>query len=318
MPPPSASQRRNKLREILTLITERPEFRKREIQFLCSECKPAFVTRVLKQLAAEGILHTSEQNGDEHFLWANHASAFAADEWIDRQIDGTQVTHVPSGERPRERLLDVGAHRLGNNELFAILIRSGVKGESAIQAGQKLSNQFSDRLEQLAQCSAAELKQISRAISVTAYCQLMAGIELGRRVETAARDKRPRERINSTTAAISYCAAHFARLAHDARQEEFHIVTLDTKLQPIQSHQITVGTLDASLVHPREVFRPAIRDAASSILLVHNHPSGDPTPSRQDRDVTERLKRSGELLGIQVIDHIIVAKDQTLSLAESV
>jgi DNA repair protein RadC len=93
-------------------------------------------------------------------------------------------------------------------------------------------------------------------------------------------------------------------------------VTLDTKLQPIKRHQITVGTLDASLVHPREVFRAAIRDAASSILLLHNHPSGDPTPSRQDREVTDRLKRSGEVLGIQVIDHIIVAKDQTISLAE--
>ena len=130
------------------------------------------------------------------------------------------------------------------------------------------------------------------------------------------KEKRPKEKINSTSAAVDFCRRHFSRLAHDARQEELHIVTLDTKLQPIQSHQITIGTLDASLVHPREVFRAAIRDAASSILLVHNHPSGDPTPSRQDREVTDRLKRSGELLGIQVIDHIIVAKNNILSLAE--
>ena len=100
---------------------------------------------------------------------------------------------------------------------------------------------------------------------------------------------------NRTATAIDYCRQHFERLASDALQEEFHIVTLDTKL-PLQSHRISVGTLDASLVHPREVFKPAIRDSAAAILLVHNHPSGDPTPSRQDREITERLKRAGELL----------------------
>jgi DNA repair protein RadC len=310
-------KRRNKLKEVLSLIGERQEFRRREIQFLCSEAKPPFVTKVLKQLTSEGVLLVVGRGKDEYLIWAEKPEGFTATEWIEKQVAGTQVTQVPSEERPRERLVELGARHLKNNELLAILIRSGIRGESAIQAGQKLSNHFSSQLDRLLEASHPELKKLSKAVSITAYCQIMAGIELGRRVESRVKQNRPKDKINSTSAAIEFCQRHFERLAHDARQEEFHIVTLDTKLQPIQSHQITVGTLDASLVHPREVFRPAIRDAASSILLVHNHPSGDPTPSRQDREVTDRLKRSGELLGIQVIDHIIVAKDRTLSLAES-
>jgi proteasome lid subunit RPN8/RPN11 len=96
-------------------------------------------------------------------------------------------------------------------------------------------------------------------------------------------------KISSSAEAIQYCRNHFRRLIMDALQEEFHIITLDTKNQILRPHQITVGTLDASLVHPREVFRPAIKDAASSILMVHNHPSGDATPSREDIAVTDRL-----------------------------
>lgn len=316
MPKSEEQSRRKKLHEVISVISERPEFRRREIQFLCSEAKPAFVTQVLKQLKSEGVLHSYEREDEEHFRWAEEPQQFSSQDWIERQISGTQVTQLPAQERPRERLLELGAQQLRNSELFAILIRAGIKGESAIQGGQLLSNQLTAQLDRLIDLSHSEMKKISKAVSITAYCQIMAGVELGRRVENVVKDKRPKEKICSTAAAVDYCRRHFERLAHDARQEEFHIVTLDTKLQPIQSHQITVGTLDASLVHPREVFRAAIRDAAASILLVHNHPSGDPTPSRQDREVTERLKRSGELLGITVIDHIIVAKENTVSLAE--
>ena len=124
-------------------------------------------------------------------------------------------------------------------------------------------------------------------------------------------------RINSTLAARQWaettlCSYFDERLD----QEEFLVAILDTKLQVRRVVRITRGTLDASLVHPREVFRPAIADCASSILLIHNHPSGDATPSRQDREVTERLKKAGELLGINVIDHIIVAGNTAISLAE--
>ncbi|HID21576.1 MAG TPA: hypothetical protein EYP14_04160, partial [Planctomycetaceae bacterium] len=108
----------------------------------------------------------------------------------------------------------------------------------------------------------------------------------------------------------------FARLAENAAQEEFHVLCLNTKHEVLSSHRISVGSLDASLVHPREVFRPAVKEAAAAILLVHNHPSGDPTPSRQDLAITERLEEAGRTLGIDVLDHIIVARRGHLSLRE--
>jgi DNA repair protein RadC len=314
MPTRDDLHRRTKLQEILSLIQERKRFRRDEIQFLCSESTPAFVTKVLNQLQQEGVIESFLESGDRYFAWKSEQ--FCCHQWIDRQISGDQVTQLPSEERPRERLLQVGAAALKTSELLAVLIRSGRKGESAIVAGKRLAQRCGDRLAELPHFSPQEIKGISSAISETAYCQIMAGIELGRRVARAVGQNAPRSKINCTTAAVEYCQTHFERLACDALQEEFHIVTLDTKLQPIQNHRITVGTLDASLVHPREVFKPAIRDSASAVLLVHNHPSGDPTPSRQDREITERLKSAGDLLGIKVIDHIIVARSSAVSLAE--
>ncbi len=316
MPPPNSHKRRSQLSEVLNLIGSRLEFDKKEIQSLCQESKPAFVTQLLKQLAHEGILRFDPADASERFTWTEHPNSFAVDHWIDRQISGSQVTQAPMDERPRERMLELGAESLKTSELLAILIRSGRKGESAVQAGQKVAQMVQNHLQDLPELSPSEIKKISSAVSIVAYCQIMAGIELGRRVEAAKVSSGVAERINSTEAAKAYCARHFSRLAYDGTHEEFHIVTLDTKLQPLRRHQITVGTLDASLVHPREVFRAAIRDASNSILLVHNHPSGDPTPSRQDHEVTDRLKRAGELIGISVIDHIIVARERTVSITE--
>ena len=124
-------------------------------------------------------------------------------------------------------------------------------------------------------------------------------------------------KINSTQAAIEWALNSLGSYFDDKLdQEEFLIATLDTKLCVRRVVRITRGTLDASLVHPREVFRPAIADAACAILLIHNHPSGDPTPSRQDHEVTDRLKKAGDLLGINVIDHIVVGEGKAVSLAE--
>jgi DNA repair protein RadC len=311
--------RKSKLAEVLCAVTSLENFDRQDIASLCKESKTRFVANVLKQLTADSVLGLvcNEDDSEPRYGWLMDPRQFDADRWIHDQIQGgTQVQNTPREERPRERLLENGAEHLTNSELLAILIRSGRKGESAVQSGQRVAAHFHNCLENLSDSSPAELRDISSAVSQVAYCQIMAGVELGRRVAEAAIHRKPPPKINSTQAAVEYCQRHFARLASDASQEEFHIVTLDTKLQPIQNHQITVGTLDASLVHPREVFRAAIRDSASSILLVHNHPSGDPTPSRQDREVTARLKESGNLLGIQVIDHVIVAQQETISLAE--
>ena len=313
-------ERREQLSLVLSAALSKLEFDSASLQALCAETKPAFVTRTLKQLAADQLLGiVPSLNGKQtRYAWLVDRGTFDATAWLDKQTqEGSPITSAPPQERPRERLLELGAAMLKNSELLAILIRTGLRGESAVQAGQKLAAAFDDRWEQFAKCTPTELKQISKAVSSVAYCQIMAGVELGRRIVEASQASIPVPKINSTAAAISFCQAHFARLAHDADQEEFHIVTLDTKLKPIQSHRITVGTLDASLVHPREVFRPAIKDAASAVLLVHNHPSGDPRPSRQDFEVTDRMRDAGRLLGIQVVDHIVVARESAVSIEES-
>lgn len=165
-------------------------------------------------------------------------------------------------------------------------------------------------LHRLSSAHQRELK-----LSDAAYERLMAAIELGRRTIQGKLSQK-RMRISSSSDAIEFCRNHFATLIREAKQEEFHVVTLDTKNHVIDSHRVTVGTLDASLVHPREVFRVAIKDVSSSIILAHNHPSGDPTPSREDKAVTDRLTESGNLIGIDVLDHVVMASDGCISIRE--
>jgi len=227
------------------------------------------------------------------------------------------IAESPSQDRPRERLMKLGAHQLRLAELFAVLIRSGRPGESAVQAGERLAAKFGDDLSVLPDASAIELKEISAACAKTAFCQIMAGVELGRRVEQAKGSDNNVRRIGGSRDAIEFCCSNFSRLVADGHREEFHIVCLDTKNQIIGTHQISVGTLDASLVHPREVFKPAIKDSASSVILVHNHPSGDPTPSPEDRQVTRRLEEAGKLLGIDVLDHIVLGSRGGVSIREA-
>lgn len=281
------------------------------VKAACADERPATVTRLVNELAQQGWLVREERAG--HYRWNPSRGGFDPERWLDGKLAGGQVKNQPVGERPRERLLERGAAALSNAELLAVLIRSGRPGESAVEAGRKLACAFDQRLQALPDAGRAEIKALSRAVDVTGYCQILAGIELGRRVQAAGRDEAPVS-IRSTSDAVAFCRGRFARLACDGKQEEFHVVTLDTKHQVIATHRVTVGTLDASLVHPREVFRPAIRDAAAAVLLVHNHPSGNPTPSPEDRAVTDRLERCGQTLGIDVLDHVVVARGGCVSL----
>lgn len=304
---------------VINSLVARSQFALSEIHEACAGERPAFVTRLVNELVDGGWLLRNSGDTDaseETIRWNTGRGEFHASRWLDRKIFGAQIRESPERERPRERLLAIGARKLRESELLAILIRSGRPGESAVMAGEKLARHYSARLQDLANAGRGELKSISPAIEKTAYCQIMAGIELGRRIAEVDSTSGV-TRISSSADAMRFCRRYFARLASDSRQEEFHIVTLDTKNQVIDTHQITVGTLDASLVHPREVFRPAIKDAASSVILVHNHPSGDATPSREDLAVTRRLEESGELIGIDVLDHIIVGVSTTASIRES-
>ena len=313
-----SDKRRQRLESIIRPLISIDEFSRNEAKERCSESSASYVTRTLGRLVVDGLLQLRSIEGEDRYRWVHERDRRDASGWIDRQIHGVQVKETPEQERPREKLIRNGAASLSNAELLAILIRVGVQNESAVVGAGKVANRFSQRVEALPRASADELKQISRAVTKSSYAQIMAGIELGRRVARSQADQNEdRFQITSTKEAIAYCGREFERLAADSVQEEFHIVTLDTKHTPIASHRITVGTLDASLVHPREVFRPAIRDAASAILLVHNHPSGDPTPSREDLQVTEQLTEAGQLLGINVLDHIVVARQRCLSIRES-
>lgn len=318
--PSAVVQRYQRYKAVISYVSSQTSVDLQESKQACQPEQPGFVTKVIRELEKSGWLVAEKISGtcsseSLSYRWNTSRGSFKPEKWLDEKIFGSQILNSPSEERPRERLLQHGACQLGTSELLAILIRSGRPGESAVTAGEKIARQFQDRLGDLPAAGRGELKEISAAIEVTAYCQIMAGIELGRRVAKAS-DQRAVTRIGSSSDAIAFCEQKFSRLISDARQEEFHIVTLDTKHQVIDTHRITVGTLDASLVHPREVFRKAIKDAASAIILVHNHPSGDPTPSREDLAVTKRLNEAGELMGIRVIDHIVLGSFRSVSIRE--
>ena len=207
------------------------------------------------------------------------------------------------GKLPYVREQEINFEQQTDEQLLEALLRSSAKAE-----------------EILAQFDLESLGEIGRReanLTPLAYKRMQAGIELGRRIHEAKTQYRAITKITGSADAIDFCRQHFARLITDCLQEQFHIVTLDTKNHVLRSHHITTGTLDASLVHPREVFRPAIKDAASSILLAHNHPSGDATPSREDFAVTKRLEEVGRTVGIDVLDHIVMGRDGIISIREA-
>lgn len=320
--PPEPAMRSQYRRILKSIQQQEIAFTLPGLLSVCEDVAPQTIEKVVETLCREGWLFrqyqtTADKEELVYLQWLKARHLFPIDQWIDNQLEGNQIRKSPLEQRPRERLVRHGAAELRTGELLAILIRTGRPGESAVQAGERIATRFANDLHRLPQYGLRELKDISSAISEPAYCQIMAGIELGRRIALELQQRgQDKIRIVSADAAAEYCRQLFARLAIDGRQEEFHIVTLDTKNQPISSHRITVGTLDASLVHPREVFRPAIRDAASSMILVHNHPSGDPTPSREDLQVTRQLERAGDVMGIRILDHIIVADDVALSIRQ--
>jgi DNA repair protein RadC len=288
-----------------------------EINEALREEKPQFIGRVIGDLVKEGYLSNSGPKTNPTYFWSDKKKEFNPGRWIDQRVFTSTVKRSPFADRPRERLLRYGPSGLKTSELLAILIRSGLPHESAIQAGEKLATHFGDDLEKLSLQARGELKQISRAVGETAYSQIMAGLELGKRLarQTTIRPV-PRFKIRNTSDALTYCKQHFMRLAREAKQEEFHVVLLDEKHHVIKSERITVGLLDKSLVHPREIFKPAVRESASAVILVHNHPSGDPTPSQDDKTITRDLKKAAETLGLRILDHIILSKDKVLSMAD--
>jgi DNA repair protein RadC len=214
------------------------------------------------------------------------------------------VKEWPEDERPRERLLKYGVDSLSDAQLLAIIIRSGRGGRSAVDLGMELISRFGS-LEGIAQAGIKEIcgKDGIKGIGPAKVAEIKAAIELGRRwYKMPSRVGEKKEAFCSSQDVLNYCMQNMK----DLKKEVFRCFLLDTKNKVIRDEEVSVGTLTASLVHPRETFRAAIRESAAAVIFVHNHPSGDVKPSQEDILLTRRLVQAGEVLGIQVLDHIVI------------
>ncbi|MDF2927308.1 MAG: repair protein RadC [Paenibacillaceae bacterium] len=215
---------------------------------------------------------------------------------------------IPQNERPRERMQMQGAQALSNAELLAILLRTGTVAESAVRLAERILGEAGSlkglidlRLEQL-----TSIKGVGPAKAL----QLQAGVELGRRLSRSAPEERHTIRSPGDAAEL---------LMEDMRyltKEHFVCLFLNTKNHVIGQETVSVGSLNATVVHPREVFRSAIQRSSAAIICAHNHPSGDPTPSHEDIELTKRLAAAGDIVGIELLDHLVIGDQRYISLKE--
>ncbi|MCQ6278260.1 DNA repair protein RadC [Bacillus sp. EB600] len=222
--------------------------------------------------------------------------------------NGLMIRDFPQDERPRERFMQHGPQSLSNHELIAILLRTGSKEESVLQLSNRLLTQF-EGLRLLKSASLEEMTEI-KGIGHAKAIQVLAAVELGRRVANLAYNER--YIIRSPEDGAKYMMNDMRFLT----QEHFVCLYLNTKNQVMHKHTVFIGSLNASIVHPREVYKEALRRSAASIICLHNHPSGDPAPSREDIEVTKRLSDCGKIIGIDLLDHLIIGENKFVSLKE--
>ena len=219
-----------------------------------------------------------------------------------------RIKDISKENRPRERFQKLGASALSDAELFAIILRVGYPGENVIDMSNRLISEYG--LDKLFECSLKELQKI-KGIGPDKAMQILAISELGKRSNQLKRSNNQKK--------IS-CAEDVFNLFHerlkDEKQENFYVLMLNTQHYIIGEQLISKGILNASLIHPREIFKLAIKESSNAIILIHNHPSGDHTPSQEDEEITEKLLEAGELLDIKVSDHVIVGKDDYWSWKE--
>ncbi len=221
----------------------------------------------------------------------------------------TTIKNMPVSERPREKMVTYGCQSLSNAELLAIVLSTGTKDKTAIDLARGILNMSNEGLRTLTNCTMEELMQI-RGIGLAKASQVMAAVELGKRIALTAnvnnyKIQGPEDVSNLLMEEMRYL-----------NKEIFNIILLNTKNNVIAIENISVGSLNASIVHPREVFNIAIRRSSSAIILAHNHPSGDPKPSTEDINITKRLIEAGTIIGINVLDHIIIGDGIYFSMKE--
>lgn len=221
------------------------------------------------------------------------------------------IKEWPADERPREKMQKNGPSGLSDAELLALVIRSGDPGtkQSAIDLGRELISHFSGNLRELAVADLNEICAI-KGMGLAKATSVKAAFSLASRFQ--ARKLERFDRFTSPQQVFDYFHHEF----RDSRKEYFLILLLDGKNRIIRRVQISEGSLNQSIVHPREVYLPAVKESAAAIILVHNHPTGDPAPSSEDIAITRRLKEAGEIMGIRVLDHIIVGDGEYVSFVE--
>jgi DNA repair protein RadC len=217
------------------------------------------------------------------------------------------IHDLPQSERPRERLQRLGAESLSSLELLEAVLGRGISGESVMITAQRLLDQFND-IRGIAEASIEELSQV-RGIGLAKSCQIKAAFELSNRWNRSGAAK---QKITVKTPEDAY--NELKGKSRGQKKEHFWAIFLDTRNQIIRTAEISVGSLDTSIVHPRELFKEAISASASSLIVAHNHPSGNPEASQDDIKLSRRLKESGDLVGIELVDHIIIGDGKYISL----
>ncbi len=225
-------------------------------------------------------------------------------------MDNTNYTikSIPKDDRPQEKLLKYGANNLSNSELIAVILRTGSKNENVVMLAQRMLNEDKKGLRNIAEGSVEKFKSF-KGINDVKAAQLMALAELSKRISTLKIDK---IKISSP----SDVAILLMEEMRYYRKEYFKIILLDTKNNIKKISDISIGSLNSSIVHPREVFSEAVINSSSAIIFAHNHPSGETEPSREDISLTNRLDECGKLLGIKVLDHIIIGDGTFYSFKE--
>jgi DNA repair protein RadC len=219
------------------------------------------------------------------------------------------MKELPLEERPREKMLSGGMAYLSNAELLAILLRTGTKDKSVLYLAEEVLSLENGGILFLSECAPEELASI-KGIGKAKACNVLAGIELGRRIARKPREEKVK--VNSPESIVSL----FMEEMRYYKKEVFKVLLINTKGEIIGTDQISVGDLSTTVIHPREVFLPAIRRSAAAVAFAHNHPSGDPTPSGDDIAMTKKLVEAGKIIGISVWDHVIIGDGKYVSFRE--
>lgn len=218
------------------------------------------------------------------------------------------IKDIPPQDRPRERLIKYGPEALSNSELVALIIRTGTKDENALMISNRILSQ-NQGLEFLSDSTVQELSNIN-GIGYAKAAQIKAAVELGKRLKNYKRDN-----ITKINCPLDAAELVMEEMRH-LRKEHLRVIFLNTKNIVIDIKDISMGSLNSSIVHPREIFSEAIRKSSASIIVCHNHPSGDPTQSQEDINITKRLYEVGKIIGIELLDHIIIGDNCYVSLKE--